>query len=57
MASATSWGGRGGGMQAFMLTVLPEHSAQVPVLAKNVTLDRGEDHPRQNDAQVFLVPK
>ena len=57
MASATSWGGGGGGMQVFMLTVLPEHSAQVPVLAKNVTLDRGEDHPRQNDAQVFLVPK
>ena len=44
-------------MQVFTLTVLRAQSAQVPVLAKNVTLDHGEDCPNQDSAHVFPVPK
>ena len=44
-------------MRIFILTVLPEQSAQVPVLTKNVTLDFGEDRPRQNSTLVFPFPK
>ena len=33
--------GGGGNVQVFMLKVLPEQSAQVPVIANNMALDRG----------------
>ena len=36
-------------MQFFTLAVLPEHSAQVPILAKKVMLDRGEDRTHQDN--------
>ena len=48
---------RGGGyVQVYMLAVLLEHSAHVPVLAKNVNLDHREYHPYHNGVQFFPVP-
>ena len=44
-------------MLFFTLVFLPAQSAQVPVLAKNVTLDRGEYHLLNNGAQFFPILK
>ena len=40
-----------------MIAFLPAHSVHMPALAKNRTLDRGEDHSRQSNAQVLPVLK
>ena len=44
-------------MRVFALTVLLAQSVQVPVLAKNVTLNCGEDCPCQDSTRFFPVPK
>ena len=44
-----------GNVQVFTLLFLPAQSAQVPVIAKNVTLDHGEDHPYQDSARFFTL--
>ena len=49
--------GGGGDVRVFTLAVLPAQSAQVPFLAKNVALDRGEGRLCQNCVRVFFVPK
>ena len=43
-------------MQVFVLAVLTAQSTHVPVLTKAGTLEYGEELPRQNSTQVFLVP-
>ena len=44
-------------MRVFTLAVLPAHPAQMPVIAKNVTVQGGEDRPRQNGPQVVPISK
>ena len=44
-------------MQVFTIKVLPSHLAQMPVLAKNVTVQCGEDCPRHNGPRVLTIPK
>ena len=44
-------------MRFFALAILPAQSSQVPALAKNVSLDCGEDRTRQNGPWVLPVLK
>ena len=44
-------------MRVFTLAFLPDQSAHVSVLAKNVTLEHGEERPGKNSAQVLPTPK
>ena len=44
-------------MRIFTLVVLPAHPAKIPVIAKNVTMQGGEDRPCHNGPQVLPIPK
>ena len=44
-------------MRVFTITFLPKQSAQVPVLAKNVTLDCRDERPCKDILLVLSVPK
>ena len=55
MVVATS--GVGGDVRVFMLTVLPAHPAQMPVLAKKMAVQGVEDRPHQNVPRVIFIPK
>ena len=49
--------GAGGDVQVFTLAFLPANPAQVPVLAKNVTIQGGENFTHQKGPRVLPVPK
>ena len=44
-------------MRVFTLAFLSAHPSQIPVLAKNMAVQGGEDHPFQNGPRFIPIPK